>query len=544
MLNVFEWSRAQDLAARPWLVLGKGPSFSFRNTIDLEHYTTISLNHVVARQKVFIAHIIDMDVLDDVGAELAEQAEWLLMPFHPHVKWRASELSLNDFAATVPVLQDFEKRGRLLWYNLHSGAAADKTPIVRGTFSASVVINLLGHLGVKNVRSLGVDGGNRYSDQFRHLSDTTLLANGHESFDVQFSEIAASTQRFSMSYEKVIDPIRIFVGADDSQMVAGRVLEHSIRMHTQHPVEVFFMCNMPVLPPKDKKNRPGTGFSFNRFLIPKLAGYRGKAIYIDADMLVFDDIAKLWNLPMDQRKVLCSTQTKTPKGWEDGDNNDHGEGRYWTAGRQMSVMLMDCSQLDWDVDEIIRGLDEERYSYKELMAEFCILDDDEIGDTIPNEWNCLEWYEQDRSCLVHFTVVPTQPWKNDKNALDRLWAKAFEEAVAADAVSIDLIEESVRRKWIKPSLLEVAKQVLSQPRSTPTDETKRLVRQGDSEASKLRRMLWDSMVSDCHHRAEAGKMGSSIGWNLENTLVRKPFALAVRVARGVARRVKRLLFSS
>ncbi len=140
------------------------------------------------------------------------------------------------------------------------------------------------------------------------------------------------------------------------------------------------MNNMPVPLPKDKKNRPGTGFSFNRFLIPKLAGYHGKAIYLDADMLVFDDIEKLWNVPMGEHKVLCSVQSEVPKGWEDGRNNDLGDGRYWTPGRQMSVMLMDCERLDWNVDEIVRGLDDDLYSYKDLMANFCILSEDEIGD--------------------------------------------------------------------------------------------------------------------------------------------------------------------
>ena len=43
------------------------------------------------------------------------------------------------------------------------------------------------------------------------------------------------------------------------------------------------------------ENRPRTPFSFQRFLIPELCGYSGKAIYLDADMQVFRDIRELWN---------------------------------------------------------------------------------------------------------------------------------------------------------------------------------------------------------------------------------------------------------
>ncbi len=51
--------------------------------------------------------------------------------------------------------------------------------------------------------------------------------------------------------------------------------------------------------PKDEPNRGRTGFSFSRFQIPKLAGYKGRALYLDADMQVFGDIAELWDIPFD-----------------------------------------------------------------------------------------------------------------------------------------------------------------------------------------------------------------------------------------------------
>ena len=80
-------------------------------------------------------------------------------------------------------------------------------------------------------------------------------------------------------------------------------------------------------------------------------------------------------------------------------------------------MLLDCERLDWEIDDIVGGLDEGRYTYEQLMFELCVVDEDEINDNIPPVWNHLEHYEPGETKLLHYTVVPTQPWKNDKNPL-------------------------------------------------------------------------------------------------------------------------------
>lgn len=534
--NIFEWFVDQNYQ-RPFLILGKGPSFSLRNEFDLEKYHLVSLNHVVREQRVDFASIIDIDVAEDCEDCLLHNARWLIMPEVPHIDCRPTPLTLSDFIETIPVLRKFAEQKRLLSYPLWSDRRPNNNPPVRGTFSGSVVTHLLGRLGVRSVRTLGVDGGTSYSRTFGDLRDKTLFKNEHTSFDVQFSEMQQSEKEFRMSVEPLAEPIRIFCGCDDSQMIAARVLEYSIRKHTRHPVQFFCMRNMPVPPPRHPKNRPGTGFSFNRFLIPKLAGYEGKALYIDADMLVFDDIAKLWNIPFDGKRVLCSTQHEVPKGWEGGANNDHGEGRYWTPGRQMSVMLMDCSRLDWEVEKIIEGLDRDEYSYKELMAEFCILPDGSIGDTIPNEWNCLEWYEEGRSQLVHFTVVPTQPWKNDRSPICGLWEDAYREALTAGAVPMNLIEESVQRKLVKTSLMDIAQEVRSAPDAQPEAVPEQDAPDGHAESLRLRHMLWDSMIQSYEASTELNRIRSSPAFFLEDMLIRRPLAFGARVYRGIKRRV-------
>lgn len=537
VVDIFEWAKTHFDTDAAFVVLGKGPSFSLKDQCDLSDTCLVSLNHTVREQPVRLAHMIDIDVVEDCEDCIWENCDWLVMPRRPHVNCRPTALTLQDFIETIPVLTRLAEAGRLLTYSLWSDRTDPRPSKVTGTFSGSVIVNLLGRMGAKHVQLLGVDGGTDYSRTFGDLSDRTLFRNQHTSFDIQFSEIQKSVEEFDMTVQPMVEPIRIFVGADDSQMVAAHVLEYSIRKHTQHPVQFFCMRNMPVPPPKHPKNRPGTGFSFNRFLIPQLAGYRGKALYIDADMLVFDDIAKLWNTPLEGRSVLCSTQHEIPRGWEGGANNDHGAGRYWTPGRQMSVMLMDCEKLDWDITTIIAGLDRDEYSYKQLMAEFCILDEDQIADTIPNEWNCLEWYEEGRSQLVHFTVVPTQPWKNDRSPIAPLWEDAYREAVAAGAVPMSVIRESVERRLVKDSLLTMAEEVRSSPDAQPEAVMQQDAPEGYAESLRLRHMLWDSMIRGYQASAELDRIKSSPAFFLEDMLIRRPAAFGARVYRGIKRRV-------
>ena len=103
--------------------------------------------------------------------------------------------------------------------------------------------------------------------------------------------------------------------------------------------------------PRDKKNRPRTGFSFCRLTIPERCGYRGRALYLDADMLVFADLAELWQIPFGEQSVLCTWQSEPPPDWRDNPA--------FHTGRHYAVMLLDCDRLPWHIEEIIRGLDED-----------------------------------------------------------------------------------------------------------------------------------------------------------------------------------------
>jgi hypothetical protein len=403
------------------------------------------LNHVVREVPVDVAHIIDIDVVHACAEELRSHCRWLLMPRRPHVGFKAGVL-LEEHIQQIPVLAELDRQQRLVWYNLSTGPAVPDSPVIRVRyFSSEAALRILGTMGARTVRSLGIDGGRAYSSSFVDLAETTRLANGRGSFDLQFEEIENIVREHRMDYNSLAEPMRVFVGCDDSQMVAAKTLEYSIKKFASRPVDFQIMRDLPVPMPKDPANRPRTGFSFYRFMIPQLCGYRGRALYLDADMQVFTDLAELWDIEFGPHKVLCTNQPSAPKAWKKW-------GSFFHPGRQMSVMLLDCSRLDWDVTKIVQGLDQGDYSYQDLMFHLCVVPDEEIADRIPPEWNCLEWYERDRTKLLHYTVVPTQPWKTDDNPLADIWTSAFAEAVQSGAVAGELVEKGIQAGHLKPGL--------------------------------------------------------------------------------------------
>lgn len=442
MIELRDWIDTARFEPKPWLLLGKGPTFSRRHEFPLGDYNLMALNNVAAEHKVDVAHILDIDVVERCAESLPGNCDFLVMARRPHVDFKPTERFLEDFFDDLPVLRELDSQGRLVWYNASTSAPVGPSPVVGVRyFSSEAALNILGEMGVTKVRSLGVDGGQSYGKEFQDLPE---LANGLPSFDAQFRDLEDVVCERGMDYDPLVEPLRVFVGLDESQIVAARVLEHSIRKHATRPVRFVPMLDIPTPVPKDPENRGRTGFSFSRFHIPKLAGHKGRALYLDADMQVFGDIAELWEVPFGQHKVLCTRQDEPPEQWRNSS--------WFKPGRQMSVMLLDCERLDWDIERIIADLDAGKYTYEQLMFELAVVEPDEVADDVPPQWNHLEHYEPSKTKLVHYTVVPTQPWKNDENPLRGLWESAFEEAKLAQIVRQDDIHRLARAGHIKRSL--------------------------------------------------------------------------------------------
>jgi hypothetical protein len=238
---------------------------------------------------------------------------------------------------------------------------------------------------------------------------------------------------------------RIYVGTDRSQWLPVQVLAHSIRRHTLLPVEIRPMADLDLPEPRDVRQGKRTGFSFARFAIPSLAGYTGKALYLDADMLVFKDIGELWSIPFCGASIL--TQEDVPD-----DRQPLGKlGAPPKRIKQTSVMLLDCGALDWDPVRIIQGLDG-KYTYEELVYQLCIVKENDLRSAIPYRWNSLETWDES-TCLLHYTDMATQPWVSLDNKHGWLWMEELRLMLATGALDRRRVEEEVRLGYVRPSVL-------------------------------------------------------------------------------------------
>jgi hypothetical protein len=63
VIELRRWIKETPFPNKPWLVLGKGPTFARRDEFPLGDFNLLGLNNVVDTMAVDIAHIIDLDVV-------------------------------------------------------------------------------------------------------------------------------------------------------------------------------------------------------------------------------------------------------------------------------------------------------------------------------------------------------------------------------------------------------------------------------------------------------------------------------------------------
>lgn len=193
--------------------------------------------------------------------------------------------------------------------------------------------------------------------------------------------------------------IRIFIGFDPRETVAWHVLVHSILARASAPVSItpLALKNLGPLMWRARNPLQSTDFSFSRFLTPYLSGYEGWSIFMDCDMLVLDDIAKLWALRDERYAVLCVKHHHVPQEEVKflGAPQTRYEKKNWS-----SVMLFNnarCRALTPEYVNTATGL--ELHQFKWLESE------DLIGE-LPHAWNHLVGFDppQPGRSLVHYTI--------------------------------------------------------------------------------------------------------------------------------------------
>jgi len=216
--------------------------------------------------------------------------------------------------------------------------------------------------------------------------------------------------------------INIFIGYDSKEKVAYNVLSHSIIQNSTKPVAItpIALNHLKDDFVRERNALSSTEFSFSRFMIPHLMNYQGWALFMDCDMLMFEDISELWRMrddskaiqvckhdyvPKEKTKFLGQTQTAYPK-------------KNWS-----SFMLMNCKKCSsLTPDYVNRASGLELHQFKWLEGDHL------IGD-LPLEWNWLvgEYEHKDDVKNVHYTKGG--PWFEEYARCDysQDWFRNLEE---------------------------------------------------------------------------------------------------------------------
>jgi lipopolysaccharide biosynthesis glycosyltransferase len=196
----------------------------------------------------------------------------------------------------------------------------------------------------------------------------------------------------------MIEPVRIFIGYDQREAVAYHACCQSLIANSSKLLQITPLALNHLRGYHERHGDGSNAFIYSRFLIPFLCDYSGWAIYLDGDMIVRDDIAKLWRL----RDPWCAVQvvqqtykTKFAGKYLANSNVDYPR-KNWS-----SVILWNCShyanrKLTPDLVQDASGADLHRFTW---------IPDERIG-ALPPHWNHLvmEHDRNDYQSLYHYTI--------------------------------------------------------------------------------------------------------------------------------------------
>lgn len=239
-----------------------------------------------------------------------------------------------------------------------------------------------------------------------------------------------------------MEPIRVFIGTEPKQYIAQTVLADSIRRSTSSPVEIRFCF-------QQQKRVGGTNFGFVRFMVPSYCNFQGKAIYLDADQLVLQDIRGLWDsLPDD--KDLAFVQG--------------GEGMFGNRpvkqANHTSVMVMNCERLKaWDPHTIFNNVVSDKSPLQDGQihyGDFMYLKWFDLNGLEPLDprWNHMNILREDTK-LIHFTHVASQPWRNPRHPLTEIWQRHLLIAMQRGALKRSELLWAVLKRHLHPHFLRL-----------------------------------------------------------------------------------------
>jgi hypothetical protein len=208
--------------------------------------------------------------------------------------------------------------------------------------------------------------------------------------------------------------IPVFIGYDPRERAATNVLIDSIYQHSSAPLSIAPLLTRQLkaqgLYWRDRDPKQSTDFSFTRFLVPHLMGYQGWAIFMDCDMLVRADMARLWSLRDERMAVMCVMHEHAPTETVKflGEVQSPYPKKNWS-----SLMLINCSCCTALTPEYVNtasGLELHRFHW---------LEGDHLIGSLPDGWNHLVAVQEpanaESASLLHWTLGG--PWFREQRTM-------------------------------------------------------------------------------------------------------------------------------
>jgi hypothetical protein len=163
--------------------------------------------------------------------------------------------------------------------------------------------------------------------------------------------------------------LNIFIGVDVRQPIAYTALQSSIIARASVPVSItpLLIDSLPIT------RRGLTDFTYTRYLPPYLMDYKGTALFLDADMIVLEDVKELFDLA-DDRYAVQVVKAKQRFEWP-------------------SMMLFNCAKCTRLTPEFIEASTPQDLKWGE------------VGE-LPKEWNHCVGYDAPNpdAKLIHYTM--------------------------------------------------------------------------------------------------------------------------------------------
>ncbi len=192
--------------------------------------------------------------------------------------------------------------------------------------------------------------------------------------------------------------IPVFIGFDQREAVAYHVCVQSLIRHATQPLALTPLSLNNLGQYRETHNDGSNNFIYSRFLVPHLMDYKGWALFIDGDMLLRDDVAKLWALRDETKAVQCvhhNYKTRAQAKYMGATNADYPR-KNWS-----SVVLWNCAH---PANRVVTT-DFVMKSTGAQLHRFTWLDDSLVG-ALPIEWNWLpdEFGANADAKLLHWTL--------------------------------------------------------------------------------------------------------------------------------------------